>query len=291
MEGIFDHMDNLKNKRIITVATTGAWPTKENTPNVPIEPSEIAEEIYNCWKAGAAVAHIHCRDNEGKAAMVFEKFEETVRLIRAHKDCDIVLNITTSGGVGLSENDRIRPFYELRPEMASFDCGTMNWQHTTIFENNPPFLEKLGLLMQEVEVKPEVEVFDPGMIYNAAYYIKQGVLKSPLHFQFCMGVAGGISATTKNLVFMKETMESVAPGSTWSAFGVGAGAMEILYSTIAMGGHIRVGMEDNVLYKKGQIADSNMQFVARAKRIIEEYNCEAATPDEARAILGLLDEN
>jgi uncharacterized protein (DUF849 family) len=171
--------------------------------------------------------------------------------------------------------------------MASYDCGTMNWANTTIFENNPKFLEKLGTLMQEVGVKPEIEVFDPGMIYNAGYLLKKGFLKTPLHFQFCMGVPGGIRASTKNLVFMKDTMEEVAPGSTWSAFGVGAGAMEILYAAIAMGGHIRVGMEDNVLYRKGQIADSNMQFVARARRVIEEFTCEAATPDEAREILGL----
>ena len=280
-------MGDLKNKRIITVATTGAWPTKENTPYVPIEPAEIAEEVYNCWKAGAAVAHIHCRNNEGKAAMIFEKFEETVNLIRARKDCDIILNLTTSGGVNLKEEDRIRPFYELKPEMASYDCGTMNWQHVTIFENNPAFLEKLGNMMQEVNVKPEIEVFDPGMIYNAGYYIEKGVVKTPAHFQFCMGVAGGIGASTKNLVFMKGIMEEVAPGSTWSAFAVGKGAMETLYAAVAMGGNIRVGMEDNILYKKGQLAESNVQFVERAKRIIEEFTCEVATPDEARQILGL----
>ena len=280
-------MAELKNKRIITVATTGAWPTKDNTPNVPIEPAEIAEEIYNCWKAGASIAHIHCRNNEGKAAMIFEKFKEAVSLIRAKNDCDIIINLTTSGGVNLLEEDRIKPFYELVPDMASYDCGTMNWQHTTVFENNPKFLEKLGTLMQEKGVRPEIEVFDPGMIYNAGYLLKKGFLKTPLHFQFCMGVPGGIGASTKNLVFMKDTMEEVAPGSTWSAFGVGAGAMEILYATVAMGGHVRVGMEDNVYYKKGVLADSNMQFVARAKRIIEEFGCEAATPSEAREILGL----
>lgn len=280
-------MADLKNKRIITVATTGAWPTKENTPNVPIEPHEIAEEIYNCWKAGAAIAHIHCRNNEGKAAMIFEKFEEAVSLIRARKDCDIIINLTTSGGVNLLEDDRIKPFFELVPEMASYDCGTMNWQHTTIFENNPKFLERLGTLMQQKGVKPEIEVFDPGMIYNAGYLLKKEYLKAPLHFQFCMGVPGGIGASTKNLVFMKDTMEEVAPGSTWSAFGVGASAMEILYATVAMGGHVRVGMEDNVYYKKGVLADSNMQFVSRARRIIEEFGCEAASPEEARQILGL----
>ena len=280
-------MSELKNKRIITVATTGAWPTKENTPNVPIEPEEIAEEIYGCWKEGAAIAHIHVRNDEGKASMEFGKFEKVVGLMRAKEDCDIVLNLTTSGGVGLKEDDRIKPFYELKPEMASYDCGTMNWLHTSVFENNPAFLERLGTLMQEVNVKPEIEVFDPGMIYNAQYYLKKEILKAPLHFQFCMGCAGGIAASTKNLVFMKDIMDEVAPGSTWSAFGVGARAMEILYAAVAMGGNVRVGMEDNVLYKKGVIAENNMVFVARAKRVIEEFGLEAATPDEAREILGL----
>lgn len=280
-------MADLSNKRIITIATTGAWPTKENNPNVPLTPREIADDVYACWQAGAAVAHIHVRDDNGKASMSNEKFAETVDYIRAHKDCDIILNLTTSGGVNLLEADRLKPFSELKPEMASYDCGTMNWAHTTIFENNPPFLEKLGLLMQEKNVKPEIEAFDPGMIYNAQYYLKKGVLKAPLHFQFCMGVAGGIAASTKNLVFMKSVMDEVAPGSTWSAFGVGKGAMEILYAAIALGGNIRVGMEDNVLYKKGQVAQSNTEFVLRARRIIEEYTCEVATPTEAREILGL----
>lgn len=280
-------MTDLSNKRIITVATTGAYPTKENNPNVPLQPKEIAEEIYKCWQAGAAIAHIHVREDDGTPSMNFEKFEETVRLVREYEDCDIILNLTSSGGTNLKEKDRFRPFYELKPEMATFDAGTMNWQHVTIFENNPKFLEQLGTLMNEVNVKPEIEVFDPGMIYNAGYYLKKGILKSPSHFQFCMGVAGGIAATTKNLVFMKDTMESVAPGSTWSAFGVGKNAMEILYAAVAMGGHVRVGMEDNVVYKRGQLAESNAQFVDRAKRVIEEFGAEVATPAEARQILGL----
>ena len=130
--------------------------------------------------------------------------------------------------MNLKEEDRIRPFYELKPEMASYDCGTMNWLHTAVFENNPQFLEKLGHLMQEVGVKPEIEVFDPGMIYNAEYYIKKGVLKTPAHFQFCMGCAGGIAATTKNLVFMKGIMDEVAPGSTWAPSAWARSAMETL---------------------------------------------------------------
>jgi uncharacterized protein (DUF849 family) len=280
-------MSDLKTKRIITIATTGAWSTKENNPHVPLTPEEIAEEVYNCWEEGAAVCHIHVRDNEGRAAMDFNNFKKTVELIRARKDCDIIINLTTSGGVNLQEEDRLKPFAELKPEMASYDCGTMNWQHTTIFENNPQFLEKLGILMQEKGVKPEIEVFDPGMIYNAEYYLKKGVLKAPLHFQFCMGVAGGIKGSAKNLVFLKGIMDEVAPGSTWSAFGVGACSMEIMYTAIALGGNIRVGMEDNVMYKKGVLAENNMVFVARAKRLIQEFGCKAATPDEAREILNL----
>ncbi len=280
-------MGDLSNKRIITVATTGAWPTKANTPNVPITPAEIAEEVYHCWKAGAAICHIHVRDEEEKPTMDFAKFEEVVRLIRERKDCDIIINLTTSGGIGLKEEDRFRPFYELKPEMATFDCGSMNWQYNAIFENHPLFLQKIGPMMQEVGVKPEIEVFDPGMIYEAGYYIKKGILKAPTHFQLCMGVPGGIAANTKNLVFMKDILDEVAPGSTWSAFGVGKGAMEIMYAAVAMGGHIRVGMEDNVLVRKGVIAENNMVFVERAKRVIEEFQCEVATPDEARQILGL----
>ena len=156
-----------------------------------------------------------------------------------------------------------------------------------IFNNNPNFLRNMGTAMQEAGVKPEIEVFDPGMIHDAAYYLKTGYLKAPLHFQFCMGCAGGISATIDDLVFMKQTLERVVPGSTWSAFGVGKGAMEIMYAAIAAGGNIRVGMEDNVVYKKGQLAGSNMQLIARARRVIEEFGYEVATPDEARQILGL----
>ena len=136
-------------------------------------------------------------------------------------------------------------------------------------------------------MKPEIEAFDPGMIANAAYYLKKGVLKAPLHFQFCMGCANGIPGSLKNLIFMKETMESLCPGSTWSCFGVGHCALEMLYGAVALGGHIRVGMEDNVMYAKGVLAESNVQFVERARRVIEEYGKQAATPDEARELLNL----
>lgn len=279
-------MSDLKNKRIITVATTGAWPTKENNPNVPLQPPEIAEEVYRCWRAGAGIAHIHVRDDAGNASMQYSKFEEAVGLIRAHKDCDVVINLTSSGGLNLKEDDRIRPFYELKPEFASYDAGTMNWQNTTIFENNPKFLERLAVSMKEAGVRPEIECFDTSFIYNAAWLIKEGFLEPPFHLQFCMGAQGGMAATVKNLTVMYDTMrEALPPDTTWSAFGVGRAHLEIMYAAIAMGGHIRVGMEDNVYYLRGQLAENNMQFVERAKRVIREFGLEVATPDEAREIL------
>lgn len=281
-------MSNLKNKVIITAAVTGAWPKKENNQNVPLTPQEIADDVYQCWQAGAAVAHLHMRDDEGNGTMSADKFRETVQTIKTkYPDCNIVLNLTTSGDLHATEETRQLHLKELKPEMASYDCGSMNWMNSGLFLNPPKFLEDLGTLMQELNIKPEIEAFDPGMIANAAYYLKKGVLKAPLHFQMCMGCANGIPGSVKNLVFMKETMDTLCPGSTWSAFGVGHSAMEIMYATIALGGHLRVGMEDNVMYAKGVLAKSNRQFVERARRCVEEYGKEVATPAEAREILGL----
>jgi len=272
----------MENKIILTVATTGAWPQKKDTPYIPLQPEEIASEIYACWKAGASIAHIHVRDDENKASMSFEKFKETVRLVR--KRCDIVINLTTSGGLGLQDDIRMKPFVELKPELASFDCGSMNWMHSTVFENSPKFLEKLGKTMQENNVKPEIEVFDAGMVYNALYYLKKGVLKAPLHFQFVLGVPGGMTATVENLMFLKSLIPADA---TWGALGIGKQHLPIMYAALALGGHVRVGMEDNIYYRSGELAKSNVEFIERTKRIVAELDKQIATPTEARAILGL----
>lgn len=270
--------------RIITVAPVGAWPTKKENPNVPLTPEEVAEDIYACWKAGASVAHIHVRDKNGKPSMDFERFKETVELVRAHKDCDIILNLTSCGASDVDDEDRIRHLEILKPEMGSFDCGSMNWQHSFIADNSPAFLEKLGKRMITAGVVPEIEIFDCGMIYEALYYLKAGVLKAPLHFQFALGVPGGMPATVENLNFM---VSKIPEGSTWAAFGVGKMSMPITLATIALGGHLRVGMEDNVMLTRGVLADSNAQMVERAVRLLEESGCRAATPAEAREILSL----
>ncbi len=277
-------------KTIITCATTGAWPKKENNPNVPMTPAEIAEDVYADWKAGAAIAHIHMRDDDGNGTMDALRFAETVKLLEEnHPECDIIINMTTSGDIYADDETRVQHIKDLKPEMASYDCGSMNWLNSGLFLNSPKFLEDCGMLFQETKTKPEIEAFDPGMIGNAAYYIKKGVLKTPVHFQFCMGCANGIAGTMKNLIFMKETAEELVgkDNFTWSCFGVGHSAMEMLYGAVALGGHIRVGMEDNVMYSKGVLADNNVQFIERAKRVIKEYGGEVATPADAREILGL----
>ncbi|MDR3565390.1 MAG: 3-keto-5-aminohexanoate cleavage protein [Negativicutes bacterium] len=267
---------------IISVATTGAFPTKENNPNVPLTPKEIADDVYACWQAGAAVAHLHMRDDAGRGTMNKEKFKETVGLIR--EKCDIVLNLTTSGDLNATDETRMAHLIELKPELASYDAGTMNWGHTSVFMNTPQFLEKLGRVMQENNVKPEIEIFDSGMVYNSLYYLKKGVLKGPLHYQFVLGAPGGTAATVENLVYLKSLIPEDA---TWSAFGIGAGHLPLLFATLALGGHVRVGMEDNVYYARNRLAKSNAEFVERAGRLIQEANKTIATPDQARKILGL----
>ncbi len=275
-------MTDLSQKTIITVAPTGAWPSKKDNPSIPLTPAEIADDVYACWKAGAAIAHLHMRNDEGLGTMSKEKFAETVGLIK--KKCDIVLNLTTSGDLNATDETRMAHFIELKPELASFDAGTMNWMHKTLFINHPDFLEKLGKTMIDSGVKPEIEIFDAGMIYNSLHYLKKGVLQAPAHYQFVLGAAGGMGASVENLVFLKGL---IPDGSTWSAFGIGRNAIPIMLTAIAMGGHIRVGMEDNIYFAKGKLADSNAQFVGQAARIIKEVNRDVATPEEARKILSI----
>ncbi len=273
---------DLSEKVIITVAPTGAWPSKKDNPAVPMTPREIADDVYACWQAGASIAHLHMRNEAGLGTMSKELFKETVSLIRER--CDIVLNLTTSGDLEATDETRMAHLIELKPELASYDCGSMNWMHSGVFLNTPTFLEKLAQTMNENGVKPEIEIFDGGMVYNAAYYHKKGLLKAPMHYQIVLGAAGGMAATVENLVFLKGLIPA---GATWSALGIGKGHLPILYTTLALGGHVRVGMEDNVTYSKGRLAASNAEFVERTVRIIREMSKEAASPDEARAILGL----
>lgn len=274
---------NSKDKVIITAALTGAVTTKKDNPNLPTQPEEICKSALECYDAGAAMVHLHMRNEDDTPTMRFDRFEDTVSRIRA-TGCPVLLNLTSSGGQGFSWEERIKPFKELKPDMASFDAGTMNWLHSVVFMNEPEFLELCGKEMMEAGVKPEIEVFDMGMLNTAKYYLKKGILKGPAHFQLCLGAAGGMEATTENLLYL---VNHLPEDCTWSTFGIGRGANEVLLAALALGGNIRVGLEDNVYYNAGQKADSNAQFVKRACRIIKEMGKTPATPEEARAILGL----
>lgn len=274
---------NRKDKVIVTAALTGAVTTKADNPNLPTQPQEICKSAIECSDAGAAMVHLHMRNEDDTPTMRFDRFEETVNLIRAAK-CPALLNLTSSGGQGFGWEERIRPFKELKPEMASFDAGTMNWLHSVVFMNEPGFLELCGKEMIACGVKPEIEVFDMGMLNTAKYYLKKGILQGPAHFQICLGAPGGMEATTENLLYM---VNHLPEDCTWSTFGIGRGANEVMLAALALGGNIRVGLEDNVYYNAGQKAESNAQFVERVKRLAAEVGRSLATPDEAREILGL----
>ena len=277
-------MSNLKNKRVITAALCGSWATKDMNPAVPYTPEEIAEDAYNCWKAGAAIVHIHVRNADGSPSTDYNLYKKTVELIRAHKDCDVCINITSSGSVDFSDEERIKPLQDLLPELASYDAGTLNWQNRTVFMNPPAFLEKLGYALQESNIKPEIEIFDSGMVYNTIYYQKTGVLKAPCHYQIVLGCAGGMTNTVDNLVHLVRILP---PGSTWAACGISSGHLPIMMATIALGGHLRVGLEDNLYMDKVVLAKSNVELVERAVKLLKLNNLEPATPDEAREIYGL----
>ncbi len=273
----------LENKVIITAALTGAMTPKELNPNIPLTPEEIAEDAYRCWKAGAAVVHLHMRDDEGMGTMDKEKFKKTIDLIKEKADCDVIINCTTSGDNTATYEERMEHLGYVKPEMASFDAGSFNWMPFGIFDNSPQFLEPLALKMKEIGVKPEFEIFDSGFMNIVKYYAGKGVLEAPYHYQFVLGVLGGMEATVKNLQFLYDMLPE---GATWSAFGVGKDHLPIMYATLALGGHIRVGLEDNVYYSKGKLA-SNVSLVERAVRVIRQFGKEPATPDEARQILSI----
>lgn len=267
-------------KLIITVAPTGAQTTRKHTPYVPLTPKEISDSVYEAWLAGAAIAHIHVRDESGNNTLNLDTYREVIDRIK--DKCDIILNLTTAGGIDMNDEDRLR-VCELRPEMASFDAGSMNFG-SGVFLNSPAFLEKLAIKMKNYKIKPEVEIFDIGMIHNTLRIFKKGLIEPPFHFQFVLGVQGGMPATPKNLLYL---VESIPANSTWSAIGASKDQLAINTMSIVLGGHVRVGMEDSVYYRKGELAKTNAQFVERIVNLSRTLGREIATPNEARQILGL----
>lgn len=274
-------------KLIITAALCGAGTTRAQTPHVPLTPAEIAEDAIACAKAGAAIIHIHVRDDEGKNTMATERFCEVVELIRkrmAEENVDLILNLTTSGSK-FPEDMRRAHLPVLLPEMCSYDPGTMNWANSYVFLNTPAFLEQLGKDVQELQIKPECEVFDAGMMGNIDYYLKKGVLKAPVHYQFVLGVTGGMPG---NIDSLNHLLPKMQPGSTWSISGIGKSHMCCMLAGLAMEcDGLRVGLEDNIFMEKGVLA-TNVSLVERAVKLGEDAGRSIATAAEAREILGLV---
>ncbi len=270
-------------KLIITAAITGSRITREMTPHIPITPQEIAQSAVECWKAGAAMVHIHVRDpNTGLGTQDLEMFRQVVEILR--EKTDLILCLTTSGipGRNLPIEERLAPL-SLQPEVASFDAGSINLGGT-VFMNSPEFLDRAAEKMKAAGVKPELEIFDLGMLVTCLRMRDEGKLNEPLHFQFVLGTPWGAPATPKSLLHLHEYLP---PGATWSVIGIGKGHLPMSMMALAMDGHIRVGMEDNIYYSRGVLAESNAQFVERIVRISNEYGREIATPAEARKMLTL----
>lgn len=269
-------------KLIITACISGAEVTKEHNPAVPYTAEEIAREAKSAYDAGAAIIHLHVREDDGTPTQSAARFKECMDAILAVCP-DVIIQPSTGGAVGMSNEERLQPI-TLDPEMATLDCGTCNFGGDEIFVNTENTIMEFGEKMIERGIKPEVEVFDKGMIDMAIRLNRKGYIKSPMHFDFVMGVNGGISAEPRDMVFMAE---SIPAGSTWTAAGVGRSQFVMAVLAIVMGGHVRVGFEDNIYLSKGVLAKSNGELVEKAVRLAKEFGREIATPAEAREILGL----
>lgn len=267
-------------KLIITAALTGAEVTKEQCPNLPVTPDEIADAAYGCYLAGASIVHVHARDAEGNPTQDYAVYKEIKEKIEAK--CNIIVQPSTGGAVWHTPEQRLQPV-ELKPEMATLSCGTCNFG-PDVFMNTEEAIEKFAKRMVELGVKPEIEAFERGMIENAKMLLKKGILKSPLHFDFVLGVPGACPGTPEDLMHMVSCLPTDA---TWTVAGIGRAETPLAVMAIVLGGNVRVGFEDNVYYSKGVLAESNAQLVERVVRLANEIGRPVATPDEARAILGL----
>ena len=296
---------------IITAAITGAATVPALTPYLPWKPADIADSAVEAAEAGAAIVHIHARNPvDGSPTSSFEVFEEIISSIKARSDA--IICMTTGGPASLSIQDRTVNLARLRPEMCSFSLGSMNisfhlslqrikewrfaWEapfleasRDFVFKNSFKDMEYLCSFVQENRIKPEFEVYDVSHLYNLAYLVKECAIPTPMHLQFVMGVLGGIGAMPEDLVFLKQKADTLfgSANYTWSICATSRGQFNLAPISIQTGGHVRVGLEDNIYLKKGVLAESNAQLVEKAKRMGEEMGRSAALPAEARKILGL----
>ncbi len=271
-------------KIIITAALVGSFPTKKMNPAVPYTPEEIINSAVESHRAGAAIAHIHVRDPKtGQIVFRVELFKEILEGIRAR--CDMIVNLTTSS-LFFEGSDVIPKRLQtalLKPDLCSLDIGSMNFQ-TRVFSNPPEWGEAAAKCMRENRVKPEIEVFDMGHISQARDLIKRGLIDDPPYFQICMGTKWGIEGSPENLLAMKRELP---PNALWSVLGVGRAQLPMITMGMIMGGHVRVGFEDNIYLKEGVLASSNAQMVEMAADLAQRLGRQVTTPNEARQILGI----
>ena len=286
---------------VLTCAVTGAGETTGKSIHVPVTPKEIADAAIEAAKAGAAIAHIHARDPEtGQGSRDPKLFKEIIDRVR-DSDTDVVINITAGmGGDWVSDpsnpampgpgtdmigpEDRLAHIKECLPEICSLDCGTLNFSDTDmIYISTPPTLRKMATLAREWGVKPELEVFELGHIRFAKAMIAEGLVNDPPMFQICLGIPWGAEQTVETMAAMKAQLP---PNASWASFGIGRGQMPMMAAAVAMGGNVRVGLEDNIYLDRGVLA-TNAQLVTRAREIIERMGGRVATPQQARNKLKL----
>lgn len=287
-------------KTILTCAVTGNLTSKEMNPALPITPQEIAEEGLRAADAGAAILHLHVRDPEtGKGSMKFELYDEMVSRIR-ERNSAVILNLTTGEGGRFvpgkedpkiaGENStlcrpelRVSHIEKLKPEICTLDLNTM-WSGQAAVINSPENLKIMADRIYAAGVKPEIEVFNSSDMHLLNHFVAEGVIKNPVMVQMVMGVRFGLPANSESMMYMKTQLPENA---VWAAFGIGRMEYPMLAQSYVAGGHVRVGMEDNVYLKKGQLCSGNQELVEKAVHIVEELGGEIASTDEARKILGL----
>jgi uncharacterized protein (DUF849 family) len=268
---------------IITVAITGSVPTKKDSPAVPISVAEQIESSHAAYEAGAALVHVHVRNDDGTTTSDPEKFARFLAGIRKHCP-DMIVQFSTGGrsGTGKERGGMLH----LKPEMASLTTGSVNFAKI-IYENHPTLIKDLAESMLAYDIKPEIEIFDLAMLYNAAKLAADGLLKPPVHVQFVLGIPGALPADRELLEFELEQLERVLPGATWTAAGIGRHQLTVNEWSLELGGHCRTGLEDNLRFDKERLATSNAELVKRVADLAAKFGRSVATPAEARRILNL----
>jgi 3-keto-5-aminohexanoate cleavage enzyme len=264
---------------VITCAPVGAEVRPDQTPYLPYTPQLLGETARAVQEAGGSILHVHCRNDDGSNTHSIERFAKAYEAIRAQSD--LIVQFSTGGAIGMTPHERASVL-ELRPEMATLTCGSVNFGDE-IFENSFPIMRSILKKMNEYGVRPELEIFDKGHIANARKLARERLLSFPQHVDLVLGVPGGLEATVQNLA---DLVDDLPAGCTWSVAGIGRQQLPMAMTAIAMGGHVRVGLEDNLYYSRGRLA-RNEELVARVARIAAEAGRPVATPNQARKLLGL----